>query len=130
MSLSIRDRVRLSGGYDTEPNWLQGKGHYLGTVLDFIPGQNNGSAAVIELDDAITIAGVSGRILVLELRYVGTQWGKSNTVHVELCDFVPEPKPWQYRRQGKWVESHASCQVVLPTSGRPRADRQNERTRS
>lgn len=129
MSLSVGDRVRLSGGYDMGPNWLQGKGHYLGTVLDFIPGQNNRPAAVIELDHAIRVDGVSGRILVLELRYVGAQWSDKNIVHVELCDFYPVPKPWQSRRQGKWVESHASCDTVpRRTDGEPTAEVSEDRS--
>ena len=116
MSLLAGDRVRLSGGYDMEPDWLQGKGHYLGTVLHFIPGQNNNLAAVIELDHTIRVDGVSGRILVLELRYVGAQWSDKNVVHIELCDFKPEAKPWKVRQQGKWVESHATCDVI-PVAG-------------
>src|SRR5215468_947250 len=116
MSLLVGDRVRLSGGYDMEPNWLQGKRNYLGTVSAFIPSQSDAPAAVIELDQVISVDGVSGRILVLQLRFVGAQWNDKNVVHVELCDFYPEAKPWQVRRRGKWVESHASCDMVPTTS--------------
>ena len=111
-SLSIGDRVRLSGGYDMEPNWLQGNEHYLGTVVAFIPGQNVESAAVVRLDSPILVDGISGSVVVLELRYVSAHWLGENIVHVELCDFEPEPKVWQLRRQGKWIESHASCNVL------------------
>jgi hypothetical protein len=33
-------------------------------------------------------------------------------VHIELCDFVPEAKPWDDRRRGVWVESHATYERV------------------
>jgi hypothetical protein len=108
-ALSEGDRVRLSGGYDMEPQWLQGQTHYIGRVSRFIPGQNDTPALIVELDSPISIKGTTGLILVLELRYVGAKWGATNIVHVELCDFQPEAKSWQHRKQGKWVESHATC---------------------
>jgi hypothetical protein len=110
--LRAGDRVRLSGGYDMEPAWLSGEAHIEGTVDGFIPGQNAVPAAVITLDEPITALGAVGRTLVLELRYEGAGWAPTETVHVELCDFAPEPKRWQDRRQGKWVESHATYRRV------------------
>lgn len=107
-ALSIGDRIRIAGGYEYEPRWLNGKPGYLGTVERFIPGQNATPAAVVKLDAPITVEGTTGDILVLELRYVGANWEAKETVHVELCDFSPEPKAWSQRQQGKWVESHAS----------------------
>jgi hypothetical protein len=106
--LELGSRVKLSGGYDFEPTWLSGRASVTGEVAAFIPGQNDMPAAVIKLDAPITADGVTGDILVLELRYVGAVWDASGVVHVELCDFSPEAKRWQDRRQGKWVESHAS----------------------
>jgi hypothetical protein len=108
--LQAGDRVRLSGGYDFEPAWLSGKASVEGTVAAFIPGQNKNPAAVIKLDEPISAEGATGDALVLELRYVGANWGSTEIVHVELCNFMPEPKRWQDRRQGKWVESHATCE--------------------
>lgn len=106
-TLQIGDRIRLSSGYDIEPKFLQGKAELFGTVSRFIPGQNENPAAVVELDSPISADGVTGNTLVLELRYKGASWVESNTVHIELCDFDPEPKAWQQRRHGKWIESHA-----------------------
>jgi hypothetical protein len=63
---------------------------------------------VVELDAPITVEGVAGKVLVLELRYSGAIWKKTETVHVELCPFVPESLPWQAREQGTWIESHAT----------------------
>jgi hypothetical protein len=56
----------------------------------------------------VTVEGTTGNIVVLELRYVGAEWKETETVHVELCDFMPEPAPSKERRHGKWVESHAT----------------------
>ena len=55
---------------------------------------------------------ISGKIIVLELRYAGASWTKNEVVHVELCNFMPEDKPWKDRAQGVWVESHASYAIL------------------
>ena len=67
-------RVRLSGGYDNEPRWLDGTAGHFGTVERFIPGQNSEPAAVVRLDAPITVDGVTGSVLVLELRFKGQRW--------------------------------------------------------
>lgn len=110
--LHVGDRVRLYGGYDMEPRWLNGKESVKGKCIAFIKGQNKEPAAVIELDESISFESVSGRIVVLELRYVGASWGKNEVVHVELCNFMPEDKAWKARAQGVWVESHASYAIL------------------
>ena len=109
-TLKVGDKVRLSGGYDMEPKWLAGENCYTGTVTvtEFILGQNKSPAAVVKLDHEITFDDTIGSIVILELRYEGAKWKKSETVHVELCNFVPEAATWKSRKQGKWVESHAS----------------------
>ena len=106
------DRVRLFGGYDMDPAWLCGKNEHIGTLIRFMPGQNNEPAAVIRLDAPITVKGICGDIVVLELRYEGAIWKDQETVHIELCDFDPEPIPWKDRKQGKWIESHASYEII------------------
>ena len=110
--LHIGDRVKLSGGYGFEPAWLQGQTSYIGTVCNFIPGQNELPAVVVQLDQSITVDGVTGDIVVLELRYSGASWQATETVHVELYCFMPDSAPWQARRQGKWVESHATYERI------------------
>jgi hypothetical protein len=106
--------LQLSGGYDFEPAWLSGRESVEGTVAEFIPGQNDTPAAVLKLEEPITTEGVTGDVLVLELRHVGATWEGTGTVHIELCDFAPEPKRWQDRRHGKWVESHATYRRLAP----------------
>lgn len=106
--MKLGDRLRLFGGYDPRPEWLGEGGEVVGTLEDFIPGQNREPAALVRLDTPIEVEGTGGAVLVLELRYVGASWAEEGIVHVELCDFEPERKRWQDRRQGRWVESHAS----------------------
>ena len=106
--LAINDRIWISGGYEMTPQWLGGRNGYLGTVKSFIPGQNDMSAAVVILDEKVSAKNVTGNVLVLELRWVGAKWGDHGVAHLELCDFIPENKPWKERKQGVWVESHAS----------------------
>ena len=108
MVLEIGNRVRLTGGYGFEPAWLSGNENLDGTLVCFIPGQNHMPAAVIKIESPITFEAITGAILVLELRYAGASWEETGIVHIELCDFMPEPAPWQDRRRGKWVESHAT----------------------
>ena len=97
--LCVGDRLTIGGGYDQEPEWLSGNGSVTGTLASFIP-EKNGDAVVVQLDEPLTAKGVTGRIVVLSLRYDGATWGPTETVHVELCDFAPESKPWEERRQG------------------------------
>ena len=102
------DRLLLSGGYDMSPRWLGGQHSHVGAVVDLIPGQNELPAVLLKLDAPIAVDGIAGEFLVLEARYVGQSWMSKGTVHIELCDFEPERRRWQDRRQGKWVESHAT----------------------
>ena len=106
--LGIGDRVRLSGGYSFEPAWLAGKEFVNGTVVTFLPGQNDKAAALVKVTEPISYEGVTGDNLVLELRYVDAVWSDTGVVHIELCDFAPEAAPWQDRSKGKWAESHAT----------------------
>jgi hypothetical protein len=114
-NLEIGQRIYISGGYDMKPEWLGENDGYYGEVIAFIPGQNKTLAAVIKVDSPIKVKGVSGDIVVLELRYAGAEWKQSEIVHVELCDFIPEAKRWQDRKQGLWVESHARYEVKEKT---------------
>lgn len=112
--LEVGQRIRVFGGYDMEPSWLEGCPEgYTGTVAEFIPGQNELPAAVVELDEPVRVSKAEGSYLVLEQGWVGVPWGQTSPrIHVELCDFRPEPKRWQDRKQGEWVESHATFEVV------------------
>ena len=107
--LDIGDRDRVGGGFDMGPQWPGGRQYYSGTVKALIPGKNDMSAVVVALDEDAVFETCLGKYLVLALRYTGAQWTETGMLQVELCDFEPEAKAWQYRQQGKWVESHATC---------------------
>lgn len=111
-SLTIGDRLQLGGGYEPNSAWLSGRASLLGTVTQFIPGQNGSRAVVVQLDEPICGESLSGSTVVLQLRYADAKWEPTETVHVELCDFTPEPKVWKDRRQGEWIESHATYRLV------------------
>jgi hypothetical protein len=109
----VGDRVRLFGGYDQDPEWLGGRPEVFGIVERFIPGQNKEPAAVVRLDEELTVGEAKGSLVVLELGLVEADWTTSEPrIHVELCNFEPESHRWKERRQGAWVESHATYRIV------------------
>ena len=118
--LDVGDRIRVFGGYEMQPEWLAGAPEgYVGTVIEFLPGQGEQAAPLVELDVEADIpqlrdlGRVRGRYLVLELGHAGADWSTTRPrTHVELCDFRPEARPWKDRRQGAWVESHATWAFV------------------
>ena len=120
--LRVGDRVRVSGSYYEMDSWMdEAPDGYTGTVTAFIPGDRGRTDAVVRLDREISVdvprddgrLRARGRYLVLALVYRGEKWTtRSRRLHVELCDFEPEPKAWRDRRQGAWVESHAHHEVL------------------
>lgn len=110
--LRAGDRVELSGGYEQFPTWLASAQSVSGLIARFIPGQSDQLAAVVHLDGPLSADQATGSVLVLELRYRGATWEDTGIVHVELCDFEPESRPWQERAQGEWIEAAASYRKV------------------
>ncbi len=113
------NNVYISGGYDYEIKWLNGKDGYYAKVIDFIPGQNDKPAILVKFYNTIVTAdNLSGDYAVLELRYEGAKWDNNEIVHIELCDFIPEKKTWSDRKKGHWVESNAKItkKFFLPRS--------------
>jgi len=104
----IGQEVSLSGGYDMLPKWLQGQERRKAHIVKGIPGQNKEVALVIQFNESFEIDGYTANYAVLELRYEEAKWMTGETCHVEICDFMPEDKTWKDRKQGKWVESHAT----------------------
>ncbi len=113
--LNIGDKIELSGGYDFEISYLKNPpaDKRTGRVIQFITGQNKTPAAVAKLDQIISGDKITGDIVVLELRYQGATWTDNTfTVHIELCDFIPDNKPWKDRKQGEWVEAAATLKKI------------------
>jgi len=107
--IEIGDNIYLSGGYDYEIKWLNGNDGYNAKMIDFIPGQNDETAMLIQFEsEIITADNKKGQYTVLELRYQGAKWNNKEVVHIELCDFYPEKKTKNERKTGEWIESHAT----------------------
>ena len=113
-TLSIADRIKIHGGYDYDPEFLKEPPQKprTGIVERFIPTPSGAGAAVVKLDFPITCKGTTGDILVLTLRQEGQTWATEGPVHLELCDFEPENKLYNERKQGVWVESHAAITIL------------------
>ena len=113
-TLGIGDKIKFKGGYDYDPLFLKypPKRDRIGKIIRTIPGQNKEDALVVKLDFPITGKKITGDILIMELRYEGQTWATDGPVHLELCNFMPEEKPWKNRKQGEWVESHASFDII------------------
>src|SRR5687767_6557922 len=73
MPLQIGDKIELSGGYDYDPLFLKNPPatKRAGTVIKFIKGQNESTAAVVQLNERVSGQTITGDIAILELRYEG-----------------------------------------------------------
>lgn len=64
-----------------------------GTIIDFIPKGGNLLAAVVRTDEEIVFETVHGNIVIMQLRYVGAQWGGDRDVDrivgADLCPNGP-----------------------------------------
>ena len=75
-ALQAGDRIRVGGGCDYKVEWMaavRGEFGYPGTVVEFIPGQNQQRAAVIELDEELVLPHGAGEGRGRELRGLGTR---------------------------------------------------------
>jgi hypothetical protein len=104
--LRVGDAIWIGGGEGLEPEWLSGESGYEGTLRRFLAGPAAGWA-VVELDDAISVAGVTGRWLMLSLCHHDATWGAKGTVNVILS--AAEPRTMVTRKGPgiEWVESRA-----------------------
>ena len=113
--LKIGDKVEISGGYDYEIRWLRNieAGKVQGIVKAIFGKEEAKTNAIVELPEKIRVDDFNGKFLVLSTRYEKQEITEiSGTVHLELCDFYPETKPWEERNQGEWIESHASYKRI------------------
>jgi len=113
--LKIGDKIEISGGYDYNIRWLRKieAGKVLGVVKEVFGKDNSKTNAIVELDDKIKVDKFEGKYLILSTRYENQEITElKGTVHLELFDFYPESKPWNERKQGEWIESHASYKII------------------
>jgi len=103
--------IKLSGGYYRNPKWLCGQEFYFGKVLAFL-SEDLQQILVAELDQEITVGGLTGKFIVLSLRHKGDLWGTSGIAHVVLCTKRPPFENWQRSSEVKWVEAAASYEYI------------------
>jgi hypothetical protein len=112
------DRVRLSGGYHMEPQWLQGGNGYLATVLGFLENEIEGRhtdgqlSALIEFDQALEFESLIGKYGLLDLRYVDQTWERSGPTHVYLLTKPISSIVEKTSESSRWMESHAFYEIV------------------
>ena len=109
--IKIGSEIKLLGGYESDPKWLNGKESYSGQVVTIIPGHNKEPSLVVKLNDTITFESYEGNYVVLELRHEGAKWINKGIVHIELYNSIPEDNQWQKRNKGTRVEAAASYEI-------------------
>jgi len=117
--LKVGDRVFLTGGYEWNAPWLCGKDGYYGHILAFVACRkptvvrfDDRPLAVVKLDEPISFWGITGNILIMELRYWGTTWRETETVQVHLLETPPKGKLVLDHTAPSYVESHATYKIV------------------
>ena len=114
--MKIGDHIRISGGYDEDSPLRTGSGDLTGWVVSFVPGyEPDVSCAVVSLDAPLTCEGMTGTILVMELRDQGASWGHGQpgeqTVGLSLCSRVPTGAA-SPAGHGTVIESHAVFEII------------------
>ena len=108
--------MRVYDGYEAEPKWLAGHPDgYVGVVQGFVEDTNGQPAAVVALDQEITLESAStgealrGRYLLLTFAWTGMNWSRPGPrLHVHLFQEPPTRYPSRAEFRRSWVESHAS----------------------
>ena len=119
--MKIGDRIRLFGGYDMEPQWLQGRNEYFANVLSYLDNNDERRSvagqvsALIEFDESIEFAGISGKYGLVDLRYSNQSWENSGPVHVTLLKDKIDTINEKIKESSRWMESHAFYEVVIDT---------------
>jgi hypothetical protein len=124
------DRVLVTGGYDMEPEWLNGGDGYIGTLTEV-----TGASATVELDTELELKATDGgwldfggggdtaigrvraargRWLAVTGAWEGHEWSEPiGRLHVALCRTAPDlagvPEGGGI---GVWIESHATMRHV------------------
>jgi len=116
------DRIRIFGGHD-DNSVLRTVDELRGWVISFVPGYEPDTlAAVVRLDSPVSTNGVTGDVLVMELRYEGASWENgaapgAQTVGLDLYVEIPERSMAGQRPPKNWtsLETHAVFEVVHDT---------------
>jgi hypothetical protein len=132
---NVGELVFVCGGYDRDPEWLQGGSGYYGSIRGL-----RGKHAVVELDSPLNLPSIlrkdpawriwgrniddpdrintpRGKWLLLVQGWVGSSWNEpTDRLHVVLCDEEPTTESAEENKiYGAWIESHAQMSRVAPT---------------
>ncbi len=116
--LQAGDRIKLFGGYDMYPLWLQDRTHYFATVLGFFDNEIEGRdgdlrlSATIEFEEEIEFKGLTGKFGFIMGRWEGQQWLRTGVVHVHLSSIKIVKAGQITEENSRWMESHASYEAV------------------
>lgn len=115
--MAIGDRIRVTEGLGTEPDWTWGRRDVEGIVTAWISRPGRMPACLVMLAMALPLSeseahfgSGTGRYLVLRLRYKNAEWLDSGVVHVEVYTAEPETMDWESRDH--WVDGHASYELL------------------
>jgi len=116
--VEIGDRLLVSGGYDYNPRWLNGRDGCVGTVIRFLwEGNDRKKKLVLDLGEDLSTCEFSGRYLILFQRDSGSNWEDKGVVHVVVGNSVPKDVlsigvASDPDSGFKWVEAAASYKVL------------------
>jgi hypothetical protein len=116
--VEIGDRLLVTGGYEYDPNWLQGKEGCVGTVIRFLwEGDNRKRKLVLDLGEDFTACEFKGRYLILFLRDPHEHWEDEGVVHVVVGNSIPKDVESigvaaDPNSGFKWVEAAASYKIL------------------
>jgi hypothetical protein len=135
----VGERVLVNGGYDPDPDWLQGRNGYddgyRGTIRDI---RDRWAVVLLDselilppvdlenpawrfagrkLDDSERIRSPRGKWLLLSQGWDDSVWNEpTDRLHVVLCDQEPRFEDAEMNLiSGAWVESHAQMRHAPTT---------------
>lgn len=108
--LEVGDQIWLSGGYDMEPAWLDGRNGYTATVIDFAEF-DLGMLVIAKLDQKLKSNALESDIILMQLRYKNSVWDDKEHVHIFFTSETPSvefvSEEW-LSNNAVWIESHAN----------------------
>jgi len=82
---------------------------HIGTIIDFIPARTDDDAlaAVVQTDEEIAFENVRGNVVIMQLRYVGAQWGGAKDTDRIVSGILCPNEP-RYPDVTSWFK-HETC---------------------
>lgn len=114
--LQIGDHVRLHGGHQEPPLWLQGRPDVRGQVMALVI-RNGRAGYEVVLDSPVVWNDTPYTFVLMQLRFKGARWLQSSVVAVELWASAPSlAAAGTGEVRHEYVESHAAYEVIKRSS--------------